>query len=308
MILIVGSNLPATAVFHGKIGLPTSALFEGQFTDAQVYHTSISDCNNIKDYLNNFDKIYWAKSLVDEFNTYIEWFDTLCLLKSHGNVIGIDGVDPYNLKTKFNIENSDSSAIFLGCSHTAGVGLDTPTDNYVNWVSKHFKKTPLNASAGGKGNFRSFDIFNQIEFYKNQFVVLQLTDLARLRYYRDDKPMSGLNESQLYDIRNRSYIDVFNDKQLLFMMIERLDSVIKFARQADLRFVFFNLGGNPDGDNNKEKNLLRQTTEYYLSDYREYVPNILEQNIDRGNDGLHFGPLSHKIWSNRIIETIEKIY
>jgi len=288
--------------------LPTSALFEGQFTDAQVYHTSISDCNNIKDYLNNFDKIYWAKSTVDEFNTYIEWFDTLCLLKSHGNVIGIDAVDPYNLKTKFNIENSDSSAIFLGCSHTVGVGLDSPTDNYVNGVSEHFKKTPLNASAAGKGNFRSFDIFNQIEFYKNQIVVLQLTDISRLRYYRDDKPISELIESPLYSIRNRSYIDVFNDKQLLFMMIQRLDSVIKFARQANLRFVFFNLGGNPDGNDDKENNLLRQTTEYYLSDYREYVPNILKQNIDRGNDGQHYGPLSHKIWSNKIIETIEKIF
>lgn len=308
MILIVGSNQQSTAVFHSKINLPPSVLFEGQFTDAQVYHTSISDCANIKDYLNNFDKIYWAQSPVDEFNNYIEWFDTLCLLKSHGNVIGIDGVDPYRIKTRFNIVNSDSCAIFLGCSHTAGIGLDTSTDNYINEVSRHFDKTPLNVSAGGKGNFRSFDIFNQIEFYKNQIVVLQLTDLARLRYYQDDKPMSGLIESQLYDIRNRSYIDVFNDKQLLFMMLERLDSVIKFARRADLRFVFFNLGGNPDGNNNKEKNLLRQTTEYYLSDYQEYVPRILEQNIDRGNDGLHFGPLSHKIWSNRIIEKIEKIY
>ena len=305
MILIVGSVHHNTAIFYKKINVAPSSLFTGKFSDSNVYHTSLADCPDLVNYINQFDKIYWAGSSVNEFEDYVSYFDSLCLLKTHG----VDpDVDPYNINKKFNIQNYKSASIFLGCSHTSGWGLADKKDSYKYPVAEFFKTTPVDLSAPGKGNFRSFTQFNQIDFYENQPVVLQLTDIGRLRYFPNSNPEVDLSECQLFSIKNRSYIDVYNDKQLLFMMLERLNSVVKIARLAKIRFVFFNLGSNPDNDHSKENNLLRKTTEYYLRDYPEYIPDVLSQNIDLAIDNSHFGPKSQLIWSKLIIEKIEKLY
>jgi hypothetical protein len=75
-------------------------------------------------------------------------------------------------------------------------------------------------------------------------------------------------EKQLQNITNRSYFDVYNDKQLVYMLISYLNYIIDHARLLELKFVFFNMGGNSDpGHSDKFKKFI----EYYLLDYPEYL-------------------------------------
>ena len=311
MIVIVGSNQANTANYYKKLGLPESVLFTGEFGSATVYHTSVADCANLSTYLYQFDQVFWAESLTSEFNNYQEYFDTLILIRKHAQIFNSTKNkihDPYNIKPQpLLINNTNDSAIFLGCSHTAGVGLADINQSYTHLVSNHFNKVLINLGEGGLGNFKSFEKINQIDFVERQIVVLQLTDVARLQMFFTDTN-TPIAYSQLYKIKDPAYIKVFNDKQLLHMMLDRLELVIKYARSLKLQLVIFNLGGNPNFNNSAENNFLRQTTEYYLQDYPEYVPNMLKQNIDRATDGAHFGPLSQARWADLIVKKIEKLY
>jgi hypothetical protein len=311
MILIVGSKHKNTASYYKKLGLEESTLFTGGINSAEVYHTSIADCNKLSTYLDRFDQIFWANSNINEFNDYQEYFDTLILIRKYAkniNIINTVGSDPYNIKPiPLSINNTKDSAIFLGCSHTAGVGLPDIKQSYTHLVSEHFNKSLINLGEGGLGNFKSFEKINQIDFFQHQIVVLQLTDIARMQMFFNDTN-TPIAYAQLYNIKDPAYIKVFNDKQLLYMMLDRLELVVKYARSLKLQLVIFNLGGNPNFNNSAEHNFLRQTTEYYLQDYPEYISTMLQKNVDRGTDGMHFGPRSQAIWADLIIKKIENLY
>lgn len=309
MILIVGSNKSTTATYSQLHNLGQSVLFTGtEF--APVCHSSFADCPDLETYFDQFDHIYWADSSINEFTNYQEYFESLFILKQYQarcHTVTMDA-DPYNLRQCYTINNTPDSAVFYGCSHTAGVGLDNPADNYVNLVSQHYNKQVLNLSAGGKGNFRSFEVFNKTDFYPEQLVVFQLTDVSRLKYYEHDTYLCRAEETQLQNIRNRSYFDVYNDKQLIYMMLGHVEAMVRRSRAEGLKFVFFNMGGNNDVDHSPENTKFKKNVEYYLTDYAEYVPHLLGANVDRGNDGYHFGAKSHANWSAGIIDHIEKLY
>lgn len=309
MILIVGSNKLPTAQYSEQHLLGASTLFTGtEF--APVCHSSFADCPDLKQYFDRFDHIYWANSDLNEFTDYKEYFESLFILKQHQaqyhNVTM--SVDPYNLRQTYTINNTPESAVFYGCSHTAGVGLDDPADNYVNLISQHYNKTALNLSMGGKSNYRSVEVFNKTNFYQDQIVVFQLTDVSRLKYYEFDTFKSEVKDMQLQNIKNRSYFDVYNDKQLIYMMLNHVEAVIRRSQAERLRFVFFNMGGNNDLDHSPENTKFKKNIEYYLTDYAEYVPHLLGMNVDRGNDGYHFGAGSHRNWAGAITNHIEKLY
>lgn len=308
MILVVGSRYSATAKFSAKEKLGKSELFVGQKLTKKIYHTSLADCANLAEYLPLFKTIYWAKSPQSEFKTFKAYFDTIFLLKKFPNVVGLDD-DPFNLRQFPTIETDPNNVIFLGCSHTVGGLLENKDEDYVNIVSSYFNLQPLNLAESGKGNYRSFDQFNKIKFHKNQIVVLQLTDFARLKYYENDRADSTIQQEQLYRIKDKSYFNVFNDKQLAYMNISRLEAIINYSRTLDLRFVFFYLGDVPNFDNSVENDDYKKMIEYYLTDYKEYIPNILEQNVDRTPiDNLHYGTKSNAMWAKRIISKIEELY
>ena len=299
MILVVGSHLATTSQYAQEHELGRSVLYTGT-ESGTVFHTSIADCPDLKDHISKFDQVYWAESAVDEFSNYQEYFDIVYLLKKYPNVVNINGVDPYNIRQPLSLNNTTDSAVFIGCSHTHGQGLDHIADCYANLVSKHFDVACVNAGSPGKGNLRSFETFNQTMFNKDQIVVLQLTDLARLKYFETETAEAAVQERPLHELKNRSYIDVYNDKQLIYNLLCNIDAVVHRARSNQLRFAFFYLGQGQD--------MFTKTVEYYLMDYPEYIPEMLAKNVDRGNDGAHFGAQSHCNWAQAVIDKIEKLY
>lgn len=306
MILVVGSTSKKTATFAFTNGLGSSKLYEGQTLSNLVYHTSMADCPDLQTHLQKFKHVYWANSDPTEFTNFKEYFETLYLLKQHKGVIGLNN-DPCHIRENIMISNNENNIIFLGCSHTEG-GYVNAHEEYSSIVSNHFNLIRLNLAKQGKGNSRSFKIFSKINFYKNQIVVLQLTDLGRLQYFPNDFPETKLHENQLYNIEDKSYLKVYNDKQLIFDTLNQLDFIVKFSRSFGLRFVFFNLGDTPDLDNDISNDQYKKTIEFYLSNYPEYIPNVLSKCIDRGKDNLHWGKLSNEMFAKEIITKINDLY
>jgi hypothetical protein len=92
------------------------------------------------------------------------------------------------------------------------------------------------------------------------------------------------------------------------MFLEQVESAVKLARSLRLRLAMFYLGGSTTHQQDTEYNRLFKLIEFYLSDYIEFIPQVLLQNVDRGNDGMHFGPQSHAVWAQCVIEKIQEIY
>lgn len=309
--LIVGSHLLSTSVYAQSIGLDQSFLYTG-VENYPICHTSVADCADLEKHLVEFDVIHWAQCSAAEFNTWREWFDVIYMLKKHHfkhhNVANIAELDPYNIRPYKDLPTPTvNDAVFIGCSHTHGLGLDRPGDNYAVAVSQYFDCNVVNLGVPGLGNYHTFQRFQRIKWNHNQLVVLQLTDIARLQFFPSSGENTKLTQSQLYNL-DRSYINVFNDKQLMYMLLEQVDSAVKLARSQRLRLVMFYLGGNPDYQPDTEYNQLFKLIEFYLCDYPEFIPDVLLQNVDRGNDGMHFGPQSHAVWAQRVIEKIQDIY
>jgi hypothetical protein len=307
MILVIGSNKLPTSKFSTSINLEPSILFVGQEPTKEIYHTSFADCPNLLEHLNKFEIIYWANSDPEEFNNFSEFLNTIYNLKIQKKVIGLPD-DPYNIKQNLQIKNDKDKIVFLGCSHTTGGHLLDKTQEYTSLVSNYFKLESLNLAEGGKGNVRSVDIFNKINFFKNQIVVLQLSHFSRLRCFLNDSINERLSEFKLQESNKKSYVEVFNDKQLLYITLSQIDAIVRFSRNFGLRFVFFNLGGNPKKNDSIENVEYKQLVEYYLSDYIEYIPNLLFRVEDYGIDNLHYGVKTNKIFAEEIIKKIENLY
>lgn len=316
MILILGSVASSTSQYHASLGLPPSNLLESQqdLRPDTIFHTSLADCPTLPDFIENFDQVYWAESSIDEFDSFESYFSTIYLLKIHhnkfNNVKNIERIDFYNLKPKFiDIPNiTTDHAIFLGCSHTYGVGLTDMSQSFTTKVANHFSKTPINLGMPGYGNFETFSNINRIDFLNNQLVVLQLTSIARILFYPNDDIDTMINWSPLHNIRNRQIHQWFNDKQLMYVTLDRLENVVKYLRSKNLRFVFFNLSDTPDLDASDDSAKFKQTIEYYLSDYQEYVPELIFDCCDRGTDNLHYGPETQQLWAKKLIDRLNKLY
>lgn len=84
---------------------------------------------------------------------------------------------------------------------------------------------------------------------------------------------------------------------------------LKFRDSNCRKFVFFYLGDVPNFDKSIENDNYKKMVEYYLTDYKEYIPNILGKNVDgTPYDNLHFGSKSNAIWAKEIIRKIEDLY
>ena len=116
--------------------------------------------------------------------------------------------DPLNIKTA-PVVATNNDIVFLGCSYTYGSCLPSTATRYSTILSQHYNKTEINLSKGGTGNYRTFDIFGQIEFNPGSMLVLQIAELSRIRWY-DNRivdqqlfPQVQLASAELLYLRNK---------------------------------------------------------------------------------------------------------
>lgn len=217
-------------------------------------------------------------------------------------------MDPLNIES-IPRDITDSDIVFLGCSYTSGVGLTELDSRYSRLISAHYNKKEINLASGGDGNYRSFDLFGQLNFVDNGTkVVIQLTELSRLRLYTHRIVDQRLSTNPTVEL-----LTVYNDKFLIYDLIRQLRIVINYCRSRELKLVIWNIARFND-------ELLDNALETYLEKFPEYVhlDNRLNTpttyRVDNGTDGTtelgtgHPGPKSNQLIAEKLIAHFDKLY
>jgi len=309
-ILILGSNHDDTAVAYKKFGLPQSTLVDSNSIEFQIGHTArqeFSTDHDLEQVLKTADKVFWADPDWQEFASKEIYYEFLEWVKkyqhSHGNIVNFNQIkfDPYRWKLQLPIL-TDNDMVFLGCSFTAGVGLPDTNTHYASMVARHFCKNKINLAQGGGSNYRSFDIFSQLDFHPGQFVVLQLTELARLRYCSDDKLLQEIPLASSKSTTS-AMLELYNDNFLFYEQLVQLRLIIKLAREKNLRLIFWLV-------NYKNEQLYSRERQMYFYEFKEFIPAYTIENyiVDSAEDNVHPGIESNKILYEAIVQHIERIY
>lgn len=245
-----------------------------------VYHTSIEDLsiNKIYEILNRFDQI---EIFEQEDSQDREAYLQRIIIKNQLHLQDI--VYP-------SIENK---ILFVGCSHTDGVGHKNKRTVYTSLFSTYFQREALVEGLPGKGNFLIEKKLNSYSL-KCSNVIIQFTDIFRIRYY-DSK--GKLRQTQGPNF-TKEEVDLFSEEKLMKDFLECVDRIVLRLRDSSSNFLFFRLS------HLHESNL---KIDYELSKYKEFCW-IPDANQDLANDNEHFGEKSHRLICNRLIERWKKLY
>ena len=308
-IIIVGSNHANTAEYYKRLGLPPSRLVTSTGHNEPVAHTSVQDIFDrtlLKDVLAEADEVYWAESTPDEFPNADWHYAFLVWLKDfhleYGTVKNLYTVnlDKFGWGTVPKVTAND--AVFLGCSVTAGWGLFDPATHYANQISEHFGLNTVNLAMSGGSNGLIFDKFNQLEFVPGQLVVIQLTNLGRLRYcYEDNKLFDLLLNLEEDPKKQRHLLEVYSTNFLFYELLTKIQAIVKRARAEKLRLVFWLI--------DYRRGYTEDQQSYFYS-MPEFVPQSWMQDyqVDYADDGVHPGIESNKQIADTLIRYIERIY
>ena len=183
--------------------------------------------------------------------------------------------------------NSDQ-ILYIGCSHTHGVGHSSQETMYTHILSKMLNKVPVVDAHPGRGNWLAEEKLQTYNL-KNATVIIQFTDIFRLR-------LNG------YDILGHQYSKnqsaVFSDEVLASIFLEQVKRIVNLLRSNNAKFCFFHLSHNyPQG----------RETNSILATYKEFV-YIPDFNLDTADQGHHMGVLSHTHWAEEIYKRFTALY
>ena len=183
--------------------------------------------------------------------------------------------------------NSDQ-ILYIGCSHTHGVGHSTQQTVYTNILSKMLNKVPVVDAHFGRGNWLTEEKLQTYDL-KNTSVILQFTDIYRLR-------LNGI------DVRGQDFTKeqsaVFSDEVLASIFLNIVKRSVNLLRANNTKFCFFQIS---------HEYPLHQEVVSRLSTYKEFV-YIENANLDTGDLGNHMGVISHTHWAEEIYKRFTALY
>jgi hypothetical protein len=211
-------------------------------------------------------------------------------------------LDPLNIQAPV-VDVTVNDVVFLGCSFTAGTGLVDVNTRYSSLLAHHYNKNEINLAVGGGSNYRSFDLFGQLNFINTRSIlVLQLTELSRIRWYD-----SKIQDRMLSIHPSKELLYVYNDKFLIYDLIRQLRIIVNYCRQRQVRLVIWNIARFND-------ETLSQYLESYLQQFPEYIyindkwdePD--SYRVDNAPDkNQHPGPESNKLIALKLITHLNSI-
>jgi hypothetical protein len=215
-------------------------------------------------------------------------------LKTIANLLGLEYNDISCDKDLTFYENGftqrsikPNEILFLGCSHTFGIGHDTSDTVYTHVACRALNKKPLVDARQGKGNMSMENLWNTYNL-KDATVVVQFTDMYRIQFNKAQK------QAQHYDIHDSF---VFTDQVLASEFTARVKRMVNLFRAHDCKFCFFQL---KDGDRNVE---ILHEVDMVLSKYPEFIYND-DWVVDYGTDGCHYGPKTHTRIADEIVNSL----
>jgi hypothetical protein len=179
----------------------------------------------------------------------------------------------------------------FGCSHSYGKGLNPDEKSYGVLLAKMLNM-PLKLVAwpGSSTNFSLRHIVNA-DIRENDIVIWQLTTAERFSYKENNR----LFEIILPEHPEKRFVDFFTDEQLHFQQLSLLNIGCMYLRAKKVKFVITSI----ISDATPAEPLIQA----YIK-YPEYC-STFDCNVDKGNDNLHVGPLSHQKTSQSIFNHLQ---
>lgn len=205
--------------------------------------------------------------------------------------------------------------LFFGCSYTnVNSGYVDSDKMYPSIICKHFDSNLHNFAKNGHGNYRSFDLISNLPFNesypfnKDSLIVLQLSELSRIRWYDN-----VLQDIMLTQSTDRYLVNVYNDNFLIHELHRHLKLVVSLCRASKVKLIVWSIARcSEEKLNMKLESILNSFSEYL------YMDNSLESEdsyrVDNGYDGTtvlgtgHPGPKSHSIIALKLINKINTLY
>ena len=207
----------------------------------------------------------------------------------------------------------DNEIAFYGCSFTdRDSGFVDSDKMYPALLAKYFNQTERNFAKNGCSNYRSFDLISDTNFKNNSIVVIQLTELSRIRHY--DKKLTDIMLSLSDD---KCLLHVYNDDFLMHELTRHLNFITKLCREKNIRLIIWSIASFHNHERNQQLNqLLSVYPEYVHLDARtSEMARDTTYRVDNGYDGEgkpvgfgHPGPLSHQRIADKLITKYNQLY
>jgi hypothetical protein len=207
---------------------------------------------------------------------------------------------------------SEDSMIFVGCSYTSGVGLENRRDCYSTVMCDRLNKKEFNFAYGGANNYSSFDKISKLNLAENTSLVLQITQLGRIKYY--DYDHQAIKDRVFSSQPDRTLMSVYPDEFLIYELNRYLELVTRYTRAAKIKLIIWSIADSFD-------NRIHHMVSDCVSQFQEYV--YLESKldspgcyrVDNGTDGVgksigsgHPGPKSHQLIADKLISHYKDLY
>lgn len=207
---------------------------------------------------------------------------------------------------------SKDTMVFLGCSYTKGVGLENFQERYSTIMCDRLNKKEFNFAYGGANNYSSFDKISKLKLMENSSLVLQITQLGRIKYYDHDH--QSIKDRVFSYQPDRTLMSVYTDEFLIYELNRYLGLITKYAKAAKIKLVIWSIADSYDTRiHHMILDCVSQFQEYVYLENRLDSPSCYR--VDNGTDGAgkpvgsgHPGPKSHQLIAHKLISHYRNLY
>ena len=260
-------------------GIPFKGMPPMIVNEDGAYHASISDIG------------------IDNMWKLVKQFNTVEFLEQDQNIDDSWFVTQ-TFKNQYTLANTKlinlDKMLFIGCSHTAGIGHTTQETAFPYLVANALGKTHKVLGFPGKGNMLFEEILSTYSL-KGASVVVQFSDIFRIRML-DSKSNQPIDKRG-YEL-SRTETEFYTEEYLTYEFLKSVDRIVARLRDAGADFLFCWLSEKYPG---------YIKTVYQLSKYKEFcwTPTI---GVDLANDNEHFGIQSHKLIAELLCNKWTSLY
>ena len=298
MILVIGDTSEQLATWtvnkFGSGQLADNSNYK--LLDDKVYFTGLGDLttDQIKTVALSASEVYFVDTL--PWADQEAYLSTLVLCNHINHFVTVKNLN-INQFRYINAVTCDRPVPVLwafGGSVVAGVGLDNPdSDSVATKLAGLLGVDLINCSEPGTGMRRSFECLIHSNIRRDDYVLLDVAPLGRLRFNVDNKVQDVLQKNL-----DKLTLLSITDDQLFYDYVSYLDAFVKFCQVAGVKLIFYGIA---------PQDSLFHKCKLHFSQYKEFMLGGFP-DIDIGTDGFHPGVKSHKIMSDNLFSYFKKLY
>lgn len=280
-----------------------------QSTTSKNYHTSIEDITtgNIQRVCQAAKQICLVDIGYDFFSNDTKEPDSFSvgrllneLTKVRDKVENFDFIDSFSL-TKFNARPTSDPVLWtIGCSFTAGDGVEWE-ERYGHILSTKLGIPEINLAQSGSSIPWAADQILRSDIKPNDIVVWGLTSLERFEYMADwELTAQTLANGFGLNIPIAESLDYFGSNLHIVRSLRNILQVINFCKSIGAELYIANLLEIT------YISVLLSKFDRFIDLTKDCKIKDVVQFIDYGTDNLHPGPIQHKIYANQIYDFIQQ--